>query len=210
MSNPRPVILVIALVLAAAGCSSGSDSSRGAAATTAVASTGSTTTTSAPIPPTSTAPVTTATTTTAPPTSAAPDVGDWEQGLRYDFGGVTTMATAANGLTTIEFDRYALYTESGSTVDHWDTEPILGWHSDVPWINTNGKLRRYTVAPDARYLVASDHCNLPNGDFNTNPPTWATRPLEEFAQEVKNGYAVASLSFGPNGLVTQVRLDPAC
>jgi hypothetical protein len=142
------------------------------------------------------------------PTTVKVDAGDWE-GQRFDFGAITTL-NASGALQTIEFDRYALYTDGGNTVDHWDAEPVLGWHSDVPWVNSNTRTRHLVLAADSKYLMATNKCSLASGDFNPDPPAWGVATMGALRDGVRSGYAVVSLTFDQQGQITQLRADPAC
>lgn len=153
--------------------------------------------------------------TTASGRAASTDIGDYD-GATFDFGGITG-ATSTGGVVSIEFDRYQLYGDAldatGEPVlksgKDFTEEPIVYGNTDVPYKNDSNKLRRFVLSPDVRLLQIQQPAPCASDEFMA-APIWNTITMDQLLGGAWKVGGEDSLTFGTDGLVSQVRLSSAC
>ena len=140
---------------------------------------------------------------------ASNDIGDFA-GERFDFGELKGVQRSG-GQVVISFNRQQLYAEDGSLQSgtQFTTEPIVYGNTDVPYVDDSPKVRRFVLAPDARVLVIGRPVPCASDEVVAQP-IWNAMSLDDF---VRGGWVddlEDSLTFGPDGHLTQVRLSTAC
>ncbi len=153
--------------------------------------------------------------TTATGRTASTDIGDYD-GATFDFGGITG-ATSAGGVVSIEFDRYQLYSDiadaQGNPVlksgKDFTEEPIVYGNTDVPYKNDSNKLRRFVLSPTVTLLQIAQPPPCAS-DENMAAPVWNIITMDQLLGGAWKIGGEDSLTFGTDGLVSQVRLSSAC
>ena len=213
------IITVLAVALTAAGCSNDEITTSSSATTTTVVAGGL-----------QRLPSTSGDRSTTRPDSTEPidesgnesgignpggDVGDYD-GATFDFGGITAV-DSTGGVISIEFDRYQLYADdldaNGDLVlksgKDFTAEPIVYGNTDVPYKNDSPKLRRFVLSADVTLLQIGQPVPCASDEVMTEP-VWNTITTEQLLGGAWKVGGMVSLSFGTNGLVSQVRLSSAC
>ena len=118
---------------------------------------------------------------------------------------------SVDGAAWIEVNRQQLYQEDGSLASgaQLTEEPILYGSTDVPYVDDSPKLRRFVVAPDATVLRIEDPIPCASDD-PPGDPVWTDVGVDGLLGGAWRDRTMDSLTFGPDGRVTQVRLSAAC
>lgn len=161
-------------------------------------------------------PSTTAGEDTTEPTADSPDlpppaldVGDYE-GQLYDFGQITDVR-GSGGAVHLEFNRQQLYADDGTLVSGSDfnEEPIVYGNTDVPYVDDSPQIRRFVLSPMVRVIRIADPIPCAS-DENPTDPVWQEITVDDLVQGAWIDRLEDTLSFGQDGLVSQVRLSTAC
>lgn len=206
------VALVAVGAAVAAGCGSG-DTTQGATEKQSTHNTASSGSSGSSVRSTTTDAASTTTATTAPPPTTASggavDAGDYE-GQLYDFGEIKAV-TRSGAAVSISFDREQIYDDSGNLVSgtQLTQEPVIYGSTDVPYVNDSTKLRRFTLASSVRVLRIDDPVPCASDD-PPGTPSWRQLSVDQLVAGAWHDRLMDALTFGPDGLVTQVRLSTAC
>lgn len=141
---------------------------------------------------------------------------DWD-GAKFDAGEIVKVESDAAS-TILVFDRWSYdYGEYGTPTSGsgLTEEPIVAFNTDSPWTNDSATTRRLRLAPSAKFLVmnAEPLATICDGDEIPPPPTWEKRPqstIESFLGSEEASSAQTTLTYGADGLVTQVRVSFSC
>lgn len=182
------------------------------------------------VAPGSSSPPGPALTTTAPMTTSTPrvastDLGDWEAGLRWDYG---RAAAVDPSLTWLSFDRVSVTWDNIEVGPKPPIRPLDGLVSGTRWVgeyvvfgntdtadvNESTRLRRYRLTPATRVLhlrAGSARCAWEDGP--DRDPIWDRLSLADLrallvATDAQAGQT--ALTFSPDGTLEQVRVSYGC
>lgn len=138
------------------------------------------------------------------------DNGDYEVGLRYDYGVVTAVRREADDQISVQFNRQQLHTDDGlRSGTQLTAEPVVYGNSDVPWVDDNDRLRRYVLAPDAEVLRLADPAPCGGGPEPAGP-VWQSLGVRGLDSGALSGRTQDALTFDETGRVSRVRLSTSC
>ena len=137
-----------------------------------------------------------------------PPVGDWQEGLAYNFG-VVTDVIEVEGHDAVTFDQVRLASEDWTGFREsttFEAEPVVAWWPPSQVVNMNPLVRTFVLADDVESLAldttVGDACSVTDGSVDA---TW-----ERIADVSAGVGQYASLTFSDAGLVERIRFTAPC
>ena len=162
---------------------------------------------------TTTQPSTTVTTVAAVTSAAVDADGDWD-GARFDLGAISPP-TSVGAMDTVTLDRWSYAAPDGRLLDAltFETEPVVAWWHDSPFVNVNPRPRTFVLAPDVQVQLVDQAdrataCAVPPS-AEPFTATWKQATVADLSDPANTG-TVAIITYGETGQISRIRLTRGC